>query len=53
VMASACCSVPSPAFLLGAQYRTCAHKGLVRLAGWLAGWQISRERKILFGWMAG
>ena len=26
---------------------------LVRLAGWLAGWLISRERKILFGWIAG
>ena len=26
---------------------------LVRLAGWLAGWLISCERKILFGWIAG
>ena len=29
----------------------CRHikERLVRLAGWLAGWLISRERKILFG----
>jgi len=30
-MNSACCSVPSPAFLLGAQYRTCAHKSSLEL----------------------
>jgi len=56
-MASSSQEMQSPDFPFSHMYsptNTVRGLSLVRLAGWLDGWLISRERKILLaGWLAG